>query len=75
VILTDDDLKQLTKVRCRRNKTRWERQRAVLVQLGIEHRVRPDGSLVVSRQHVEHLLGGGRGGKVGREWQPDFSGN
>jgi hypothetical protein len=33
-------------------------QRSVLNHLGIEHKVRPDGSLVVLRSHVENVLGG-----------------
>lgn len=33
-------------------------QRTVLNYMGIEYRVRPDGTLVVLRAHVERVLGG-----------------
>lgn len=32
-------------------------QRKVLSMMGIEHRTRPDGSIVVLRTHVEQILG------------------
>jgi hypothetical protein len=50
VFLTDDEIVQLTQ------RQRRASQRAVLTALGIEHRVRPDGSLVVLRSHVEKVL-------------------
>jgi hypothetical protein len=58
MILSDDEIIALTQVRCRKRQERWKRQRATLVAMGIEHKVRPDGSLVVSRSHVEKVLGG-----------------
>ena len=50
MFLTDDEIVQLTK------RTRRASQRMVLASMGIEHRPRPDGSLVVLRSHVEKLL-------------------
>lgn len=50
-------------------------QRAVLNYMGIEHRVRPDGTLVVLRAHVERVLGGeGRGDSPSsKPAEPDWS--
>lgn len=39
-------------------KTR-SKQREALQQMGIEHRVRPDGTLAVLKSHVESEMGGG----------------
>lgn len=50
MVLTDDEIVQLTQ------RQRRAAQRTVLTALGIEHRVRPDGSLVVLRSHVEKVL-------------------
>jgi hypothetical protein len=52
MFLTDDELVQLTR------RTRRASQRQVLAAMGIEHRQRPDASLVVLRSHVEKLLDG-----------------
>lgn len=49
--LTEEELRFLTKRRQRKL------QREVLALMGIDHLVRPDGSLVVSRARVEQLLG------------------
>lgn len=65
MLLNDDELEQLTK------RKRRDAQRRVLVALGIEHKVRPDGSLVVLAAHVEKLLGGARRGKVEND-EPDW---
>ncbi len=52
MILDDDQLYQLTK------RKRSSAQVRVLRGMGIQHTTRPDGSVVVSEAHVEHLLGG-----------------
>lgn len=52
LFLTDADLIELTR------KQRPHAQVKVLRALGIEHRVRPDNSLLVSRSHVELVLSG-----------------
>jgi hypothetical protein len=48
-------------------------QRTVLNHLGIEHKVRPDGSLVVLRSHVEKSLGGDLGGDKLKRPEPNWS--
>ncbi|WP_189459645.1 DUF4224 domain-containing protein [Jeongeupia chitinilytica] len=53
MFLSQPELCELT------NRVRRGSQATVLNSLGIEHRVRPDGSVLVLRAHVERLLGGG----------------
>lgn len=64
------DEAQLFKLTKRRHR---DAQLRVLVALGVEHKVRPDGSIVVSEAHVERLLGGGANAKVPATHQPDFA--
>ena len=57
--------------------TRRKRRPAQVIALrymGIEHRVRPDGSVAVLRSHVERLLGGEvvPDGTL-RKTEPDFN--
>lgn len=40
--------------------------------MGIEHRIRPDGTVAVLRSHVERVLGGEVGSKL-KEHEPDWS--
>lgn len=51
MFLTEDEIIELTK------KTRRSSQRAVLNSLGIVHKVRPDGSLVVASAHANKVFG------------------
>lgn len=52
---------------------RWDAQARALRGMGIEHRVRPDGTVAVSRAHAEQVLAGGAGGSGRmRKTQPDF---
>lgn len=51
--LDDSELEALTR------RQRRPAQSRVLSFLGIEHKPRPDGSLVVLRAHVEKILGEG----------------
>ncbi|WP_150696653.1 DUF4224 domain-containing protein [Pandoraea terrae] len=51
--LTCDEVKELT------GRVKYKTQAHVLSPLGIEHKVRPDGSMLVLRAHMEHVLGGG----------------
>lgn len=53
MFLDDEEIAQLTQ------RQRKPAQSKVLTFLGIEHRRRPDGSLVVLRAHVERMLGEG----------------
>jgi hypothetical protein len=67
MILTEAEIFDITK------KKRHHAQMRVLRNMNIEHIPRPDGSLVVLRSHVEHLLGGVASAKVEKEWTPDWS--
>lgn len=67
MFLTADELRELT------GKARPSAQLRALRSMGIEHKVRPDGSLAVSRSHVESLLGGAAGDKVTAPKQPNWS--
>ena len=58
MFLTAEEIAELTK------RTRPSAQVKVLRALGIEHRQRPDRSIIVLRAHVEHLLGGVAPAKV-----------
>lgn len=52
-------------------KRRHEAHARVLNAMGVQHRVRPDGVVVVSRDHVEHLLGA-RPDVARKEKPPEF---
>ncbi|MBK6974637.1 MAG: DUF4224 domain-containing protein [Sterolibacteriaceae bacterium] len=52
MFLTDDELRSLTK------RSHRDAQARVLTFMGIEHKVRPDGSLAVLSAHVERMFGG-----------------
>ncbi|WP_240804925.1 DUF4224 domain-containing protein [Cupriavidus oxalaticus] len=53
MFLTAEEVRQLT------NRVQRRAQAVVLNSLGVEHKIRPDGSIIVLRAHVEHLLGAG----------------
>lgn len=57
IFLTSDELVELTGLR------RSSAQKNALHMMGVNFLIRPDGSLVVSRQNVEELLGA-RPGRV-----------
>jgi hypothetical protein len=67
MILTPEELAELTR------RTRKDAQVRVLRFMGIEHRVRPDGSVAVLRSHVEAVLGGGRYTEMSKQHEPDWS--
>lgn len=67
MILSDEELAAFTKRR------RKDAQLRVLRFMGIEHKIRPDGSLVVLRAHVEREMGGVVEPRA-REFEPDWSG-
>lgn len=52
MFLTDDEIKDLTR------RVHHNVQASVLCKMGIEHKLRPDGSLAVLRSHVENVLTG-----------------
>jgi hypothetical protein len=67
-LLTSEEVSELT---CR---TQHAAQTRVLRGMGIEHRVRPDGSIAVSRAHFESVFGGGNGAGVKmKKTEPDWS--
>lgn len=51
MFLTDDDLTELTGKRQNAARIR------VLIAMGVQHKIRPDGSIAVLRAHVERLFG------------------
>jgi hypothetical protein len=51
IVLSYDELVELT------GRRRRDAQLIALKYMGIEHRVRPDGSLAVLRSHVSHIFG------------------
>lgn len=66
MFLTPAEIAELTK------KQRCKAQRMVLNALGINHKVRPDGSLLVLRTHVEKELGGVPAGKTKKAQEPNW---
>jgi hypothetical protein len=67
MFLTADELKEMTK------RTQYRAQVQVLRSLGIEHKIRPDGSVLVLRAHVEKQLGGGVTSTLTRKREPNWS--
>jgi len=66
MFLTEDEIVELTK------KTRHSSQCAVLNALGIVHKVRPDGSLVVARAHANKEFGVAEDKKKPKELEPNW---
>lgn len=63
-----------TEIRELTGRSRRDAQARALRGMGIEHKVRPDGTIAVSRAHVERVLGGEIGGGVRmQKTEPDFS--
>ena len=54
-------------------RTRKDAQVRVLRFMGIEHRLRPDGSVAVLRAHVEKSLGGTEAAIAEREYEPNWA--
>lgn len=67
LFLDDDDLTELTGKR--RNSARIR----VLNSMGVQHKIRPDGSIAVLRAHVERLFGEKSTKAKLNEWQPAWS--
>ena len=51
------------------NRQRSAAQARALRTMGIEHRIRPDGTVAILRSHVEHLLGYSASAKVTKEYE------
>ena len=69
MFLTSEEVFDLTHKRNRRA------QICALRGMGIEYRVRPDGTVAVLRSHLEKLLGAGdsNNGRIKPEIEPDWS--
>jgi len=68
MFLSNSELAELTK------RSRPSAQISILKFMGIEHRTRPDGSLVVLRKHVELSLGcNSNSSSINNEPQPNWS--
>jgi hypothetical protein len=66
MFLTAEELTELT------NRIHRRAQRTVLNFMGIEHKVRPDGSVLVLRSHVEKQMGGGTTPSSKRKHEPNW---
>lgn len=66
MFLTEDEIADLTK------RVQHKSQRTVLNALGIVHKVRPDGSLVVSREHALQVLGVKEIKRTAKEKEPNW---
>lgn len=66
MFLTEDDLTELTGKRQNAARIR------VLNSMGVQHKMRPDGSLAVLRAHVERLFGETPKKTETPEWTPPW---
>jgi hypothetical protein len=66
MFLTPAEIHELT------GKTRKPAQRRALNTMGIEHKVRPDGAVIVSRSHIENVLDGNAVTKVRKRVEPNW---
>jgi hypothetical protein len=66
ITLSPEEIEQVTERKKHRAQAR------VLCHLGIDHKVRPDGSIVVLRTRLEEALGAGRAERV-KEPEPNWS--
>ena len=67
MFLDDEELEMLT------GKQRRSAQAKALCFMGIEHKLRPDGSVAVLRSHVEKMFGESAVSTIRRKTDPDFS--
>lgn len=68
MFLDDEELTELTAKRQNAARVR------VLNSMGVQHKIRPDGSIAVLRAHVERLFGEKSASKSKvNEWQPAWS--
>ncbi len=66
MFLTDDEIRELTK------RVHHCVQSSTLSKMGIEHRLRPDGSVAVLRSHVESVLSGKADRKTKASTEPNW---
>lgn len=67
MFLEPDEIEKLT------GKQRRPAQQKALCSMGIEHRVRPDGAIIISRSHVEKILDGATMPKTERRIEPNWN--
>lgn len=67
MFLNPEELQTLT------GKRRRPAQRKALSFMGVEHKVRPDGALIVSRSHIEKLLDGAPQAKTDKRIEPNWN--
>ena len=67
MFLTEAEIRELTGRRVRSSQVK------VLRYMGIDHKVRPDGSVAVLRSHVEHQLGAKDAAPAAREVEPNWA--
>ncbi|WP_434033549.1 DUF4224 domain-containing protein [Cupriavidus sp. a3] len=66
--LSGDEVRELT------NRQKPSAQIRALRAMGIEHKVRPDGTVAVLRSHVDAQMGGPRERRAASpDWQPNWS--
>lgn len=64
--LSPDELKELT------HKQKPSAQVRALRAMGIEHKVRPDGSVAVLRSHVDAQMGAPKQSAAAPAWEPNW---
>ncbi|SDV49093.1 DUF4224 domain-containing protein [Chitinasiproducens palmae] len=67
MFLTRDEVRDLT------YRTRRDAQASALTLMGIEHKIRPDGSVAVLREHVTQQMGIAQPVRKRRAVEPDWS--
>lgn len=67
MFLTDEELRELT------HRQKHKAQARVLRAMGIEYKVRADGSIAVLRSHVEKEMGGAVDAKIEKVIEPNWS--
>jgi hypothetical protein len=66
MFLTREELQALTK------RVQYSAQVRVLRSMGIEHRIRPDGSLAVLRAHIEQIFCGNPHSRKIQQIEPNW---
>lgn len=66
MFLSPDELKQLTR------RSRSDAQARELKHMGIEHRIRRDGTIAVSQAHAEQVLAGAGHTRKTKEVEPNW---
>ena len=70
--MTDDLFLSPSAVKRLTGKTRRPAQVRALQKMGIEHKVRPDGEVIISHSHIEKVLDGATPEKAERRIEPNW---